>query len=401
MKMRTSARTSIGFLLVGILGVLVGALVVAFVYGRTSHTNDSAGAFTAASALPLSGGAVDLEQRIVSVVKQTEPSVVLIKATVRGQQINPFFNDPLFRQFFGEPFGGQSQPFIAHASGSGFVIKRSGDTALVATNAHVIYNADHIEVLLYNGRKVAAEKVGSDIRTDLALLRISGDNLPPALTLGNSGALQQGQFVIAIGEPESFQNSVSFGIVSALHRSVTAGGGETFGIPNIRYGDLLQTTAPINPGNSGGPLINLRGQVVGITAVVDPRAQAIGFAIPISAAQPILGQLETHKTIAHPFIGIVMTSVNDQIANYLGYRGKSGVVITNVVPGSPAEKAGLQQGDVVVELDHKKVTSPDEIHNTVAQMKVGGKVSLLVWRDGNLQPVDVTLAQEPENLPQG
>jgi len=318
----------------------------------------------------------------------------LIKSTLRGQQINPFY------QMFGPGFGPQQQPFTLHASGSGFIIKRTGDTALVATNAHVIYNADSVQVLLSNGQQVKAERVGSDIRTDLALLKITGANLPQALPLGNSDALQQGQFVLAIGEPESFQNSVSFGIVSALHRhDITAGGGQV-GPPPIRYADLLQTTTPINPGNSGGPLLTLSGQVVGITAVVDPQAQAIGFAIPMDVAQPILAELETHHSISHPYIGVYMESLDPQIDNYLHYRG-TGVVVANVIQGSPADKAGLQQGDVIVELNHHKVSTPDDVSKAIAADKIGDRVSLLVWRDGNLQPFDVTLATEPETLPQG
>jgi len=388
------ARTSLGFLLVGILGVLIGALVVAWASGKIFRESSPLPAIQPASAAIGARSSPELEQRIIAAVKAAEPSVVLIKSTLRGQQINPFY------QMFGPGFGPQQQPFTLHASGSGFIIKRTGDTALVATNAHVIYNADSVQVLLSNGQQVKAERVGSDIRTDLALLKITGANLPQALPLGNSDALQQGQFVLAIGEPESFQNSVSFGIVSALHRhDITAGGGQV-GPPPIRYADLLQTTTPINPGNSGGPLLTLSGQVVGITAVVDPQAQAIGFAIPMDVAQPILAELETHHSISHPYIGVYMESLDPQIDNYLHYRG-TGVVVANVIQGSPADKAGLQQGDVIVELNHHKVSTPDDVSKAIAADKIGDRVSLLVWRDGNLQPFDVTLATEPETLPQG
>jgi serine protease Do len=385
-------------LLVGLVGVLVGAALVtnwqslAAVHQPAPINQVPSVAYAA----PLHSD--DLEQRIIESVKRTEPSVVLIRSTLHGQQIDPF------SQFFGDQGqggGSPGEPFIAHASGSGFIFRKDGDTAYVATNAHVVFSADKIEVLLANGRKVQAEKVGSDIRSDLAVLRITGSNLPPALPLGDANALQQGQFVLAIGEPESFQNSVSLGIVSALHRTdITAGGDGTFNIPSIKYADLLQTTAPINPGNSGGPLVTISGQVVGIAAVVDPRAQNIGFAIPINVAQPILAQLETHKTISHPYIGIVMTSMNDRISNYLGYTGGSGVVVTNVVSGSPADKVGLAQGDVIVELNHEKVKDPSDVADAVAKLKTGDKISLLVWRKGSLTPYDITLADMPEQLPQ-
>ncbi|MDQ6768037.1 MAG: S1C family serine protease, partial [Candidatus Eremiobacteraeota bacterium] len=220
--MSSQTRTSLGFLLMGLLGVLIGAFIVTFVAPKLMHAKQAAATIDAASAAPLGQSSnSDFEQRIINVVKQTEPSVVLIKATVHGVQniYNPFQNDPFFRQFFGDQGPPQSQPFTAKASGSGFIVKRQGDTAFVATNAHVIYHADHVQVLLANGRQVDAEVVGADNTTDLAILKVRGSNLPPALPLGNSNALQQGQFVLAIGEPESFQNSVSLGIVSALHRT--------------------------------------------------------------------------------------------------------------------------------------------------------------------------------------
>lgn len=381
-------------LLVGMVGVLVGAALVTNWQSLSATHKTIAVAPVASAAYAAALHSDDLEQRIIEAVKRAEPSVVLIRSTLRGQQIDPFFGQ-------GGP-GAQGEPFIAHASGSGFIFKKEGDTAYVATNAHVVFTADKIEVLLANGRKVQAEKVGSDIRTDLAVLRITGSNLPPALPLGDSNALQQGQFVLAIGEPETFQNSVSLGIVSALHRTdIIAGGDGTFNIPSIKYGDLMQTTAPINPGNSGGPLVTISGQVVGIAAVVDPRAQNIGFAIPINQAQPILATLETHKTISHPYIGVAMTSMSDRIANYLGYTGKDGIVVNQVVPGSPADKAGLVQGDVIVEINHMKVKDPNDVANTVSKLKTGDKVTLLIWRKGSLQPFDITLADMPEQLPQG
>jgi len=394
--MSSQGKSNFSALLAGLAGVLVGAALVTNwqTFSKHQPTAVSPVTTTAYAAVLHSD---DLEQRIIEAVKRAEPSVVLIRSTIRGQQINPF-ND-----FFGGTGGpgGGSEPFIARASGSGFIFKRDGDTAYVATNAHVVYNADKIEVLLANGRKVAAEKIGSDIRSDLAVLRITGSNLPPALPLGDSSSLQQGQFVLAIGEPESFQNSVSLGIVSALHRAdITAGGDGFIQIPSIRYGDLLQTTAPINPGNSGGPLITVSGQVVGIAAVVDPRAQAIGFAIPINAARPILAQLETHHTISHPYIGIVMVPMDERISNFLGYSGTSGAVVRNVIQGSPADKVGLAQGDVIVELNHNKVSDPSDVLDAIAKLKTGDKVTLLVWRKGNLTPYDVTLADMPETLPQ-
>jgi serine protease Do len=402
--MSSQTRMSLGFLLVGILGVLIGAFVVMFVAPKFAHVNDT-NSLDAASASPLqqyAGG--DLEQRIINVVKQTEPSVVLIKATVHGVQsiYNPFQNDPFFRQFFGDQ-APQSQPFTAKASGSGFIIKREGDTAFVATNAHVIYHADHVQVLLWTGRQVDAEVVGADNSTDLAILKIRGSNLPPALPVGNSSQLQQGQFVLAIGEPESFQNSVSLGIVSALHRTgIDAGGGA--GFPTFHYDDMIQITTPINPGNSGGPLITTSGKVVGINAVVAPQAQAIGFSIPINAAAPVLSEIETtgHGIhIAHPYIGVQMRALDKQLATYLGYTGSGGVVVVSVQPQSPAEKSGLQGRDIILEVDHKKVTDPDQIRTAIAKMKVGDKVTLLIWRDGNLQPFDVTLGDRPDILPQG
>src|SRR5579872_5310013 len=402
--MNSQARTSLGFVLMGLLGVLIGAVVVLFLAPKLWTARQQAAEYNQASAAPLAQlGGGDFEQRIVNVVKATEPSIVLIKSTYHGVQniYNPFANDPFFRQFFGDS-GPQQQPFTAKASGSGFIIKRQGNTALVATNAHVIYQADHIQVLLWTGRQVDAQVVGFDNSTDLAVLKISGSNLPPALPLGNSSALQQGQFVLAIGEPETFQNSVSLGIVSALHRTnITAGGGA--GFPTFHYDDMIQITTPINPGNSGGPLITTKGQVVGINAVVAAEAQAIGFSIPINAAEPILADIEQTghgPHIARPYIGIQMRPLDQQLAQYLGYAGSQGIVVAGVEPGSPADKAGLQSRDVILEMNHKKVTDPDQIRAAIAKMKVGEKVSFLVWRNGSLQPYDVTLGDRPDQIPQ-
>jgi len=159
---------------------------------------------------------------------------------------------------------------------------------------------------------------------------------------------------------------------------------------------MIQITTHINPGNSGGPLIDDSGQVVGINAVVDAGAQNIGFAIPMAAAQPILAEIESGKYVAqtHPFIGVQLGALTTQIRNYLSYDGKNGVVVGNVVPGSPADQVGLQAGDVIVQLNHQAVNKPEDVTNAVKNMKVGQKVSLLVWRQGNLQPVDVTLGDE-------
>ncbi len=391
--MQSSTRTSIGFLLVGLLGVLVGAVIVACVPGKILNTTADT-SYSAASASPLhAAGSPDLEQRIIAAVKNAEPSVVLIKSTVHGVQQFPFMNDPFFRQFFGGQMP-QNRPYTQQGSGSGFIIKRDGDTAYVATNAHVVFKADKVEVLLASGRKVDGQVVGTDIHDDLAILKIHGSDLPPALPIGDSKKLQQGQFVLAIGEPVELQNSVSFGIVASVHRTGIVASGQ--GIPTIHYPDMIQITTPINPGNSGGPLIDDDGQVVGINAVVDAGAQNIGFAIPMAGAQPILAEIQSGTYVAktHPFIGVQLGALTSQIRTYLGYNGKNGVVVGNVVPGSPADQVGLQQGDVIVELNHTAVAKPEDITNRVKTMKVGQKVSLLVWRQGNLQPVDVTLADE-------
>jgi serine protease Do len=392
--MLAKSRTALGFLLIGMLGVFVGALIVACMPGKVLSTSATRAYGTADAAALHSGDPTDLEQRIIAAVKNTEPSVVLIKSTVHGvQQMPPFMNDPFFRQFFGNQMP-QSQPYTQEGSGSGFIIRRDGDTAYVATNAHVVFKADKIEVLLYTGRKVDAQVVGADIHDDLAILKIHGSDLPPALPIGDSKSLQQGQFVLAIGEPIELQNSVSFGIVANAHRSGITASGE--GLPSINYPDMIQITTPINPGNSGGPLITDGGEVVGINAVVDAGAQNIGFAIPMANADPILAEIESGRYVAqtHPFIGVQLADLTSQVRNYLGYDGKNGAVIGAVVPGSPADQAGLQQDDVIVQIDHQDVSKPADVTNAIKAMKVGQRVSLLVWRQGSLQPVDVTLADE-------
>ena len=399
--MASQTRTSLGFLLTGVLGVLIGALIVACGSGKLLGAGATQTSNVAAAASLHSVVNPDLEQRIISAVKQAEPSVVLIKSTVHGVQQYPFSNDPFFKQFFGQGQG--SQPYTAHASGSGFVYRHDGDTAYIATNAHVVWKADNIEVLLSNGRKFSGTVVGKDIQDDLALVKITGSDLPPALPIGDSKALQQGQFVLAIGEPVELQNSVSFGIVANADRQGIAAGGQD-GIPSIHYNDLIQITTPINPGNSGGPLITDSGEVVGINAVVDSGAQNIGFAVPMHNATPILADIHSGKYIAttHPFIGVQMAALDQRWRNYLNYAGKTGVLVAAVVSGSPADQSGLQQGDVIQQINRQAVNSPDDVTKLVRAMKVGQKATLVVWRQGSVQPVDVTLGDENNySIPQG
>jgi serine protease Do len=400
--MASQLRTSIGFLLTGILGVLVGALIVACASGKILGSSAAQNQNVASAAALHQNLNPDIEQRIIEAVKQSEPSVVLIKSTVHGVQqfYNPFGQDPFFKQFFG-PQG--AQPFTATASGSGFIYQRDGDTAYIATNAHVVYKADNIQVLLSNGRKFAGTVVGKDMQDDVALVKITGSDLPPALPVGDSRILQQGEFVLAIGEPVELQNSVSFGIVANVDRQGITAGGEA-DIPTIHYNDLIQITTPINPGNSGGPLITDTGEVVGINAVVDSGAQNIGFAVPMHNAGPILADIQSGKYIAatHPFIGVQMAPLDTRWRNYLGYSGKTGVLVAAVVQGSPADQAGLQQGDVIEQINRQSVASPDDVTKLIKTMKVGEKATLVVWRQGNVQPVDVTLGDENNfSLPQG
>ena len=277
------------------------------------------------------------------------------------------------------------------AIGSGFIYRSDG---YIATNNHVVKSATAIKVSLKDGSTYDGKVVGTDPDSDLAVVKIDASGLP-AVTLGTSSDLVVGEMAVACGSPEGFSSSVTSGIVSALNRNVDTGGQ---GAPLI---NVIQTDAPINPGNSGGPLANSLGDVIGInTAIISQSGgnEGIGFAIPIDDAKPILDQLIDKGSVVHPWLGISGSTLDPNTANQYNLSIDKGAIIQSVEPNTPASKAGLQSGDIVVGMDGAPVTSMDDLVAQIRKHKVGDTVSIDFYRGSDKQQTKVTLEEKPSGL---
>lgn len=317
---------------------------------------------------------------ITQVVQKVGPAVVRIEASrTVANRLPAAFNDPFFRQFFGSQLPEQ-QNRVERGTGSGFLISKDGS---ILTNAHVVAGADTVRVILKDGRSFEGKVLGSDELTDVAVVKIESNNLP-TVELGNSEQLQPGEWAIAIGNPLGLDNTVTTGIISATGRS-----SNQIGAPDKRV-EFIQTDAAINPGNSGGPLLNARGQVIGMNTAIIQRAQGLGFAIPINTAQRIAKQLISAGKVEHPYLGIQMVDLTPQIKERLNSDPNSGVMVNEdkgvlimrVMPNSPAAKAGLRAGDVIQQLNGKSVTEASSIQKAVENAQVGGDVRLGLRRNG-------------------
>lgn len=326
-------------------------------------------------------------------VEKLKPSVVNISTTgtVRrgGQFPSPFGKSPFgeedpFGKFFERFFGEIPQrEYRQKGLGSGFIISEDG---YVVTNNHVVEKADDIEVIFEDGEKYRAEIIGKDPKTDLALIKIEPKKKLQAVEFGNSDKLRIGDWVIAIGNPFGLGNTVTAGIVSAEGRVLGMGS----------YDDFIQTDAPINPGNSGGPLFNLEGKVVGVNTAIVSGGQGIGFAIPINLAKSVIDQLKATGTVIRGWLGVLIQQITPEIAQGLGLNGVKGVLVSDVAPGGPADKAGIKRGDIIVNFNGAKVDDVTELTSMVAQMAPGSNVDVKVLRDGKESDFTVTLGTLPE-----
>jgi S1-C subfamily serine protease len=389
-------------LIVGLVGAVVGSfLMMLYASGHFGGATGPDRTPPAIAAVPLSG--VSDQDRIVSAVKRTKSSVVAITEEVNGQEVMPA--DPFFQQFFGGQGPNIVQPYRAQASGSGFVIDNRGD---IVTNAHVLQppnggRVTKLSVVFANGDHVPAHVVSYNIAADVGILRVSNyAKLPPPLQLADSSRLEQGQWAIAIGEPLQLQQTVTVGVVSAFNRQEpipTENGGE------IDFKGLLQTSAPINPGNSGGPLIDIDGQVIGMnqSTVKSAFAQGIGFAIPSNTVRTVVATLErnpgAHQGTDTGFLGIYMANLNAGIKNQIGYNGDGGVAVQQVFSGSPADRAGIQPGDVILQADGKSFNTMKDLHDYIASKKPGDLIRLNVWSQGMKKFVAIKLGETPAEQP--
>jgi serine protease Do/serine protease DegQ len=315
-------------------------------------------------------------------IKKVSPAIVNIatRGTIheKGPQ-NPLLDDPFFRRFFDVPqdSGPRERPFQSAGSGVIFDAK----AGYIVTNAHVVENASEITVTLQDGRDLKADIVGSDEPSDVAVLKVKTDSLIQ-IALGDSAKVEVGDFVVAIGNPFGLQHTVTSGIISGLSRS---------GINPDGYEDFIQTDASINPGNSGGALVNLRGELIGINTAILSRSGGnlgIGFAIPVNMAHSVMDQLIKYGSVKRGLLGVSMYTVTPDIAQSLGLANAQGALVSQVVDGSPAEKAGIHTGDVITAVNGLPVKSNGELRNAIGLMRVGDKVEIGLLREG--KPLHVT-----------
>lgn len=328
---------------------------------------------------------------VTTAVNKAEAAVVQVNVSrsLAGTRDVP---SPL-RPFLG---GGQPAPSnapVLRGIGSGFVIDSDG---LLLTNAHVVNEADTVTVSFQDGRILEGQVLGKDPVTDVAVIQVPAKNLP-TVTLGNSDAVKQGQWAIAIGNPLGLQETVTVGVISGIERSSAA-----IGIPDKRVG-FIQTDAAINPGNSGGPLLNAAGDVIGINTAILQGAQGLGFAIPINTAQQIAQQLITTGQVQHPYIGVQMATLNPQMKQFINaspnsgmqVKADQGILVVQVQRNSPAAKAGVRVGDVIQTIDDQPVTQASKVQQLIEKVGVGGKLPVTLQRNDRT----VALTIEPEQLP--
>lgn len=337
---------------------------------------------------------VDITNETFSkLAERLKPAVVNISTTMVVKQ-HPFFRgrpspfgeqDP-FRDFWEKFFGGEMpREFETKSLGSGVIINKEG---YIMTNNHVIENAKEIAVTLHNEKDYQAEVIGRDKKTDLALIKIDAKEDLPIAPLGDSDKLQVGEWVIAIGNPFGLAETVTAGIVSAKGRVIGAG----------PYDDFIQTDASINPGNSGGPLFNFWGEVVGINTAIVAAGQGIGFAIPINMAKEILSQLKEKGRVIRGWLGVGVQRITSQLAKSFGLKETKGALVSQVFKGDPADRAGIKQGDIILEFDGKEIENFGDLPRITASTPVGKTVKIKVFRDGKILTLEATVAEMEEKI---
>ncbi len=374
-------------------------------YKQTGNTTFLTGVFLALGVLMISGfscppgilAKVNPDDRppgsFSSLAEMVSPAVINIRTekkvksggnVFRNFHRGPFGKDDPFEDFFNKFFGQDPKEFTQRSLGSGFIINQKG---YIVTNNHVVENADKIRVKLKNGKEFDASIVGRDPKTDLALIKIESGSDLPVVALGDSGSLKIGEWVVAIGNPFGLEHTVTAGIVSAKGRVIGSG----------PYDNFIQTDASINPGNSGGPLINMNGEVVGINTAIQAGGHGIGFAIPINLAKGIIEQLQKYGDVTRGWIGVVIQDISDELSEYYGIEKGKGALVSEVVPGDPADKAGINAKDIILEVDGKPVESSRDLSRMIADIQVGKVIDIKVLRNGKEKIFTVKIAKRPED----
>ncbi len=352
-----------------LLGVLIGWIVVPLV----SRGREGA----------------PLPSSYAEILRPAMPSVVNISSlhVIQTYEYSPFLADPFFRNFFGDELGGYAVPRqrLESSLGSGVIVGADG---IILTNYHVIEAAAEVKVALGDGHELQARVVGSDPRTDLAVLKVADGALPTAL-FGRSENLQVGDVVFAIGNPFGLGGTVTMGIVSALGRG-------NLGITDLE--DFIQTDASINPGNSGGALINARGELVGINTAIYSQSggsNGIGFAIPVDLARSVLDSILEHGRVVRGYAGLSLQAMTPEIARAFGLDDAAGALVAETDPSGPAARAGIRRGDIVVATDGRPIESSDDLRTRLARFKPGDRVILQIVRDGRRAELTLTLGEPP------
>ncbi len=323
----------------------------------------------------------------VQLAQQNKPAVVNISTSKTVAQRRPpqFGPGSPFDDFFNHFFNGQpGQPHQQRSLGSGFIISRDG---YILTNEHVVDGADEIKVKLSDGRTLTATVKGADVKLDLALIKVEAEGQLPTTSLGDSDELKVGEWVMAIGNPFGLEQTVTAGIVSAKGRVIGAG----------PYDDFIQTDASINPGNSGGPLFNAAGQVVGINTAIVAGGQGIGFAIPINSVKTILDQLRTSGKVTRGWLGVAVQQMTPELAQSFGLEQERGALVTDVTKNSPADKAGLQRGDVILSFNGHEIKDMRDLPRLVAATPVNENVKMQILRDGKTREIRLAIGKMAED----
>ena len=374
-----------------VIGGGAGLLGSRYIKAQDTDTNGQSQAVPVALQQPFAPSKTSVSKDSLNFVaqaaEQVGPAVVRIDAARSvAQQVPEEFSDPLFRRFFGNQAPAPEER-VERGTGSGFILSADGR---LMTNAHVVGGSDTVKVTLKDGRTLTGKVLGADQVTDVAVVKIDATNLP-SVKLGSSENLTPGDWAIAIGNPLGLDNTVTLGIVSATGRSSSQ-----VGVPDKRV-SFIETDAAINPGNSGGPLLNAKGEVIGINTAIRAGAQGLGFAIPIETAERIANQLFTTGKVEHPYLGIQMLSLTSELkaevnkSQGLPFKitSNKGVLIAKVVNNSPAAKAGLRAGDVIQKIDGKLVESAADVQQRVEGSAINGVLQLEVNRNGQVQTIPV------------
>ncbi|MHB9096305.1 MAG: DegQ family serine endoprotease [Syntrophales bacterium] len=387
---KSGRKTFIMFLLAFLIGFFVVSVVEVL---RSSLAPSGPGPDVQVAAAVSTGELTRAPLSFADLAEKLKPSVVNISTTKtvrsggfrspfgQGMPFDRYFGgDDFFERFFGDV---PQREFKQKSLGSGFIISSDG---YIFTNNHVVEQADKIIVKLSDGKEYEAKVIGKDAKTDIALIKVKpADSLPVAET-GDSDKLRVGDWVLAIGNPFGLEQTVTAGIVSAKGRVIGAG----------PYDNFIQTDASINPGNSGGPLFNMEGKVIGINTAIVAQGQGIGFAIPISMAKTILPDLKAKGKVTRGWLGISVQDISEDIAKNMKLKDRSGALIADVFKGDPADKAGLKSGDVITEINGKKIKDTHELLMIIAGFRVGETVKIKILRDGQEKDVSIAVAERKE-----